>query len=124
MELTKRVQNSEQENRHLLTALKSSDSVKDVEILQLKQRIQELEQSKDSQNVLCESLSEETESLRDKLKDTVEQCQKMERKLSTLSTSRVASVDEGVKSAAGNVVASSQLKQVSACCMVIGTGHW
>lgn len=61
--------------------LKASDSDKDKRILELEAVVSDLERNKDTQSVLCHSLSEETTSLRQQLKDTMRQMQLLLRQL-------------------------------------------
>ena len=61
--------------------LKASENDKDKRILDLEAYVSELKRNKDTQSVLCHSLSEETTSLRQQLKETMKQMQAIMRQL-------------------------------------------
>jgi len=63
------------------TQLQESESEKDLRIIKLEDHVSELQRNKDTQSVLCHSLSEETVSLRQQLKDTMRQMQDTMRRL-------------------------------------------
>ena len=84
----------ESDNKRLSTLLNSSESAKDLEILKLQGRISELENNKDTQNILCQSLSDESEGLRSRLRETVRQCQQLEQQLVSCVGSKSYTTEE------------------------------
>lgn len=95
-EQSDRLQYYEQENTHLKQLLTSSDNLKDNELLHMKQKIEELQQYKDSQNILCQSLTDETETLRLKLRETAAQCQDLESKLGSCALGSSGTMVSGI----------------------------
>ena len=92
-ECQQRVKHLETENKRLNGLLASSESQKDIEILNLEKQISDLNGKKDTQNILCQSLSDETDNLRGKLRETVRQCQQLEQNLMNSSGRVFLSVD-------------------------------
>ena len=61
--------------------LESSPQSKDAEIVKLQKRIEYLEKNRENQEEVCQSLSEESTTLKQQLKELAEMCQHMAKKL-------------------------------------------
>ena len=73
------------ENQQLL--YKSTDE-KDAKIVELQGEVDRLRQSQDTQDVICQSLSEETITLKERLRKTAEVCQHLVRQLEQMSVEK------------------------------------
>ncbi|XP_023930066.1 TNFAIP3-interacting protein 2-like isoform X2 [Lingula anatina] len=87
-ELLKRNQELEKLNLELSNQIKvleksleASPQEKDILIRRLTSEIQEIQHSSLTQDVLCQSLSEETNNLKKRLKETAEECQRLAQQL-------------------------------------------
>ena len=83
-ELQKRVRAIEHlsaDNDHLRATLIASSDVKDTTIIRLQCQRETLRVNQDTQDVICQSLSDETVTLKERLRATAEVCQHLVRQL-------------------------------------------
>ena len=78
------------DNRQLRATLAASTDDKDAKIVELQHDVNELKQSQGTQDIICQSLSDETATLKDRLRATAEVCQHLARQLerSEMSTEK------------------------------------
>ena len=69
------------DNDHLRSTLIASSDIKDTTIVRLQCERETLRLNQDTQDVICQSLSDETVTLKERLRDTTEVCQHLVRQL-------------------------------------------
>ena len=84
------------DNHQLRATLAASTDDKGAKIVELQREVNELKQSQDTQDVICQSLSDETITLKERLRATAEVCQHLARQLerSQMSTEKQQSTDD------------------------------
>ncbi|KAI0211973.1 hypothetical protein LSAT2_003158 [Lamellibrachia satsuma] len=78
------------DNHQLRATLAASTDDKGAKIVELQREVNELKQSQDTQDIICQSLSDETITLKERLRATAEVCQHLARQLerSQMSTEK------------------------------------
>lgn len=82
------------DNQQLRATLSGSTDDKDAKIVELQREVDRLRQSQDTQDVICQSLSDETITLKERLHKTKEVCQHLVRQLEQMSAEKQQDTDD------------------------------